>query len=72
MIILFSQVLPNLNQIPAAAFLPSSPYFGQDSTLAFSCIYNGLEDPSHVEWFKVILIKSQFPLYLFLSIMVRL
>ena len=62
MTILFSQVLPNLNQIPAAAFVPSSPYFGQDSTLAFSCIYNGLEDPTNVEWFKVF--RSYFLLLL--------
>ncbi|KAL5249910.1 hypothetical protein ACHWQZ_G015848 [Mnemiopsis leidyi] len=36
----------------SASFVPSSPYFVHDNAVVFSCIYNGLEDPSKVEWFK--------------------
>ncbi|KAL5250884.1 hypothetical protein ACHWQZ_G016582 [Mnemiopsis leidyi] len=36
----------------SASFVPSSPYFVHDNAVAFTCVYNGLEDPSQVEWFK--------------------
>ena len=39
----------------AARFDPGTPYFVHDGTVAFSCIYSGVNDPSKVEWFKVIL-----------------
>jgi hypothetical protein len=42
-----------MNYLPAASFVPSSPYFVHDKSVVFSCVYNGMEDPSKVEWFKV-------------------
>ncbi|XP_063691310.1 roundabout homolog 1-like [Bolinopsis microptera] len=36
----------------SARFEPATPYFVHEKTVQFSCVYNGLDDPQKIEWFR--------------------